>query len=90
MRRRVKMTGLLYHSTPNGILHRSEEAELKVKFDKGTITKDELHKLAGFMAVAKRDKNGHKKYTEVKIFGKWEPIEKYDIDILIAQNFQLR
>jgi hypothetical protein len=86
-RKRTKTSGLVSHTTPNGS-YPSEESKLQAKFDKGTITKDELKKLASFMVVRKKKTAP----TEVKIFGTWTPISRLNLSVtyLRSQNFELR
>lgn len=87
-RTRTKTAGLVSHTTPVAS-YMSEESILRKKFDKGTITTEELRKLASFMAVRKKSSP---KYTEAKVFGIWVSIVKLglSIDILISENFELR
>ena len=42
MKPRIKHYTLCSHTTPDGKSHAGEELKLKKKFEKGTITKDEL------------------------------------------------
>lgn len=86
-RKRTKTSGLVSHTTPNGS-YPSEESKLQAKFNKGTITKDELKKLASFMVVRKKKTTP----TEVKIFGTWTPISRLNLSVsyLRSQNFELR
>ena len=88
-RQRTRTSGLVSHATPNGKLAMSEENKLTIKFNKGTISKDELKKLAVFMSIRKKSP---KMFTEVQIFGTWTSIKalNLDINILIQENFKLR
>lgn len=88
-RKRTKISGLVSHTTPNSS-YPSEESKLQAKFNKGTITKDELRRLASFMVV-KRSKPSVG-YTEVLIFDKWSSISKLglDVNMLIKEEFNLR
>ena len=77
----------MYHSTPDGS-YPSEESKLRVKFNKGTITKEELRRLASFTTVKKKKET----VTEAKIFGAWTSIEKLgiSIELLKQENVELR
>lgn len=90
MRPRTKTSGLISHASPNGRAYTGEEELLRKKFEKGTITKEEQHRLASFMAV--RRQKPSVQYTEVCIFGKWSSISKLglDVNILIKEGFNLR
>lgn len=87
VRKRTKTSGLVSHTTPNGS-YPSEESKLQAKFNKGTITQEELRKLASFMVIRKKQATP----TEVKIFGTWTPISRLNLSIgfLKSQNFELR
>ena len=86
-RKRTKTSGLVSHTTPNGS-YPSEESKLRAKFNKGTITKEELRKLASFIVICKKERP----FTEAKVFGEWTPISKLglSIDFLKKENFELR
>ena len=84
---RTKTAGLVSHTTPVAS-YMSEESILKKKFNKGTITKEELKKLAAFIAIKKKEKP----VTKAKIFGIWTPIAKLNLSVefLKSENFELR
>ena len=87
-RKRTKTSGLVSHTTPNGS-YPSEESKLRKKFELGTITKEEMRKLASFIVVAKK-KVQTINPKEVKIWGKWTPIGNMDVEMLKSQNFEMR
>ena len=87
-RKRTKTSGLVSHTTPNGS-YPSEESKLRKKFELGTITKEEMRKLASFIVVAKK-KVQTITPKEVKSWGKWTPIGNMDVEMLKSQNFEMR
>lgn len=86
-RTRTKTRGLVSHTTPYSS-YLSIEERLKKKFDRGTISTEELRRLVTFTVVSRNTRI----YKEVKIFGEWQPLHKLhiDISILISENFELR
>lgn len=88
MRQRVKMVGLISHTSPTHSIM-SEESILRVKFNRGTITKEELRKLANYTVHYKEKRVTV--YAQVKIFGQWMPISKnISIEEYQRQGFALR
>lgn len=87
-RMRTKMNNLISHTTLDGKSYCSEQTKLRAKFNKGIITSEELRKLASFTLIQRRTIQ----YTEVKIFGKWQSINKLglSLNLLISENFELR
>lgn len=86
MKQRIKITGLVSHTTPTKSIM-SEESKLRSKFEKGVITSDELRRYTSFVMIVKKQKP-----TEVRIFGIWKSIAKLglDVDTLIKQGYTLR